>query len=108
MLYEVITDIRYVLGYNLQAYGTSSTLRLKSALNRGGTVEYIYMTDVIADGVQNVLAADLNWNPSYSYSELPAEYKGKEVPEHCRITSYNVCYTKLLRNVSGLWKKHIQ
>lgn len=30
--------IRNVLGYNLQAYGTSSTLRLKSAMNRGGTV----------------------------------------------------------------------
>ena len=26
--------IRNVLGYNLQAYGTSSTLRLKSAMNR--------------------------------------------------------------------------
>lgn len=82
---ETSGDIRYVLGYNLQAYGTSSTLRLKSALNRGGTVEYIYMTDVIADGVQNVLAADLNWNPSYSYSELPAEYEGKEVPEHWNV-----------------------
>ena len=44
---ETSGDIRYVLGYNLQAYGTSSTLRLKSALNRGGTVEYIYMTDVV-------------------------------------------------------------
>ena len=82
---ETSGDIRYVLGYNLQAYGTSSTLRLKSALNRGGTVEYIYMTNVVADGVQNVLAADLNWNPSYSYSELPAEYKGKEVPEHWNV-----------------------
>ena len=70
--------IRNVLGYNLQAYGTSSTLRLKSAMNRGGTVENIYMTQVTADHVRHVLAADLNWNPSYSYSTLPAEYEGKE------------------------------
>lgn len=74
--------IRNVLGYNLKAYGTSSALRLKSAMNRGGTVENIYMTQVIADSIRHVLAADLNWNPSYSYSTLPAEYKGKEIPEH--------------------------
>ena len=77
--------IRNVLGYNLQAYGTSSTLRLKSAMNRGGTVENIYMTQVTADNVRHVLAADLNWNPSYSYSTLPAEYEGKEIPEHWKV-----------------------
>ncbi len=82
---ETSGDIRYVLGYNLKAYGTSSTLRLKSAMNRGGTVEHIYMTDVVADSVQSVLAVDLNWNPSYSYSELPAEYKDKEIPEHWKV-----------------------
>ena len=32
-----------------------------------------------------MLAADLNWNPSYSYSTLPKEYEGKEIPEHWRI-----------------------
>lgn len=65
--------------------GTSSTLRLKSAMNRGGTVENIYMTQVTADNVRHVLAADLNWNPSYSYSTLPAEYEGKEIPEHWKV-----------------------
>ncbi|KAA6328413.1 Exo-poly-alpha-D-galacturonosidase, partial [termite gut metagenome] len=63
-------------------YGTSSVLRLKSAMNRGGTVESVYMTNVKADSVRNVLSVDLNWNPSYSYSTLPNEYKGKEIPEH--------------------------
>lgn len=77
--------IRNVLGYNLQAYGTSSALRLKSAMNRGGTVENIYMTRVTADNVRHVLAADLNWNPSYSYSTLPPEYEGKEIPEHWKV-----------------------
>ncbi|WP_321334236.1 glycosyl hydrolase family 28 protein [uncultured Bacteroides sp.] len=82
---ETSGNIRYVLGYNLKAYGTSSTLKLKSAMNRGGTVDHIYMTDVIADSVQDVLAVDLNWNPSYSYSELPEEYKGKDIPEHWKV-----------------------
>ncbi|MDL2309630.1 glycoside hydrolase family 28 protein [Parabacteroides sp. OttesenSCG-928-B22] len=79
---ETSGSIRHILGHNLKAYGTSSVIRLKSAMNRGGTVEYIYMTDVEAEGTRHVLSADLNWNPSYSYSELPAEYEGQELPPH--------------------------
>ena len=54
-------------------------------MNRGGTIENIYMTDVKAENVRHVLAADLNWNPSYSYSVLPKEYEGKDIPEHWRV-----------------------
>lgn len=57
-------------------------LRLKSSMNRGGTVENIYMTRVEADSVTHILSVDLNWNPKYSYSALPKEYEGKDVPEH--------------------------
>lgn len=82
---ETSGSIRYVLGYNLQAYGTSAALRIKSALNRGGTVENIFMTDVKADSIKSILAADLNWNPSYSYSLLPPQFEGKEIPEHWKV-----------------------
>ena len=54
-------------------------------MNRGGTVENIYMTRINAKNVQQVLAADLNWNPNYSYSILPKEYEGKEIPEHWKV-----------------------
>ncbi len=77
--------IRNVLGYDLKAYGTSAVIRLKSAMNRGGTVENIYMAQVDADSVGQVLAADLNWNPSYSYSLLPEEFRNQEVPEHWKV-----------------------
>ena len=50
-----------------------------------GTIENIYMTRVSAENVRQVLAADLNWNPSYSYSTLPKEYEGKEIPEHWKV-----------------------
>ena len=30
----------------------------------------------------HILSVDLNWNPKYSYSALPKEYEGKDVPEH--------------------------
>ncbi len=79
---ETSGSIRNILAYNMKACGTSSALRIKSAMNRGGTVENIYMTDVKADSVGSVLAVDLNWNPSYSYSTLPEKYVGKEIPEH--------------------------
>lgn len=82
---ETSGGIQHILGYNLKAYGTSSVLRLKSALNRGGFVKNIYISNVEADSVRNVLGATLNWNPSYSYSELPAEYNLQEIPNHWKV-----------------------
>lgn len=82
---ETSGGIRNVLGYDLKAFGTSSVCRLKSAMNRGGTVENIYMTRVTADSTRGILVADLNWNPRYSYSKLPEEYEGKEIPEHWKV-----------------------
>lgn len=79
---ETSGSIRNILGYNLKAYGNAAVLRLKSALNRGGTVENIFVDHVEADSVQMVFAADLNWNPTYSYSTLPSEYEGKKIPEY--------------------------
>ncbi|MCC8172889.1 MAG: glycoside hydrolase family 28 protein, partial [Odoribacter sp.] len=79
---ETSGSIRYILGYNLKAQGTNTAIRLKSAINRGGTVEHVYITQVEADSVRLVLGVDLNWNPSYSYSKLPNKFEGKEVPEH--------------------------
>lgn len=79
---ETSGGIRHILGYNLKALGTSNVLRLKSAMNRGGFIENIYLSGVKADSVKNIVAADLNWNPSYSYSKLPVKFAGQEVPEH--------------------------
>ncbi len=59
---ETSGSIRNVLAHDLIAYGTGTTLRLKSSMNRGGTVENIYMTRVEADGVTHILSVDLNWN----------------------------------------------
>lgn len=82
---ETSGGIRNVLGYDLKASGTSSVCRLKSAMNRGGIVENIYMTRIKADSTRGILVADLNWNPSYSYSKLPEEYEEKEIPEHWKV-----------------------
>ena len=65
--------------------GTSVLLHLKSAMTRGGVVENIYVTRIKADSVRRVFGAGLNWNPKYSYSQLPEDYQGKEIPEHWKV-----------------------
>ncbi len=82
---ETSGDIRYIYCTDSKAIGTSAALRIKSAMNRGGTVEHIYMNKVTADSTGYILNCDMNWNPSYSYSELPAEYEGKELPPHWKV-----------------------
>lgn len=82
---ETSGSIRNILGYDLESQGTSSVLRLKSALTRGGVIENIFMTRVKASHVNNVLTADLNWHPTYSYCQLPEEYKGQEIPDHWKV-----------------------
>ncbi|MCD8173269.1 MAG: DUF4450 domain-containing protein [Alistipes sp.] len=79
---ETSGGIRYVLAEDLHAIGSSSGIRLKSAFNRGGYIEHIYMRRVVMEDVRGVLNVTLNWNPTYSYSELPAEYEGQELPPH--------------------------
>lgn len=92
---ETSGGIYNVLAYDMKAYGTSAAMRLKSALNRGGYVNRIYMTRVEVQDVRTVLEADLNWNPSYSYSTLPEAFNGKPLPPH---------WTKMLTPVEPVEK----
>ena len=82
---ETSGDIRYIYCVDSKAMGTSAALRVKSAMTRGGTVEHIYMDNITVDGAGYILNCDMNWNPSYSYSKLPEEYEGKELPPHWKI-----------------------
>jgi|GEM_PF-101860 len=79
---ETSGGIRYVLAENLKAKGTNVGIRLKSAMNRGGTTEHIYVKNIEMDEVGTAFETTVNWNPAYSYSVLPKEYEGKEIPEH--------------------------
>ena len=79
---ETSGGIRYVLAHDLRAKGTSVGLRFKSAMNRGGTTEHIYLKDIVMEEVGTAIEATMNWNPAYSYSALPKEYEGKELPPH--------------------------
>lgn len=79
---ETSGSIRNIHAYNLKANGTSTGIKIKSALTRGGTVENIYIHDVELKNVNTALSFGLNWNPSYSYSTLPEAYNIDSVPAH--------------------------
>ncbi|WP_462412855.1 glycoside hydrolase family 28 protein [Neobacillus sp. Marseille-QA0830] len=66
---------------NLRYHGTDCGFRIKSAVTRSG-----YIKNVLVDGLEMVnvkylFHLYLNWNPAYSYCELPKDYTG-EIPKH--------------------------
>src|SRR5699024_10130371 len=71
-----------VYASNIKGYGTKNCLNIKSAITRGGTVENITLENIKMDSVGVVLQVNMNWNPSYSYSELPEEYDYNKIPAH--------------------------
>jgi len=79
---ETSGGIKHVVAYNLTAEGTSFGLRFKSTIQRGGKIEDIHLANITMKNVNYPISVDLDWNPAYSTSLLPEEYKGKTLPEH--------------------------
>jgi polygalacturonase len=79
---ETSGSIRHVLATDLIARGTGNGFHIKSATPRGGTVEDIYFRNITMDSVGNAFMYTMNWNPSYSYSTLPAGYTYETLPAH--------------------------
>jgi polygalacturonase len=79
---ETSGSIRHVIARHLRAKGTKNGIQLKSATNRGGTVEDILAEDIQLDSVRVPLTITMNWNPAYSYSALPAGYTPANLPAH--------------------------
>lgn len=79
---ETSGSIRHVVARNLQAIGTRSGIRFKSATTRGGVVEHLLLEDIAMDSVTVAIDITSNWYPSYSYASLPRGYAIDRVPEH--------------------------
>jgi polygalacturonase len=79
---ETSGSIRHVYASNIKGSATANCLNIKSATTRGGTVEDVYLENVTMDSVGTVLQVSMNWNPTYSYSELPAGYDFNTIPKH--------------------------
>jgi polygalacturonase len=87
---ETSGGIRHVLATDLTAKGTGNGFHIKSATTRGGTVEDIHIRNITMDSVGNAILFTMNWNPSYSYSTLPAGYTMDSVPVHWKTMLHKV------------------
>lgn len=79
---ETSGGIRHVLATDLVAMGTGNGFHIKSATTRGGTVEDIHFRNIVMDSVGNAFMYTMNWNPTYSYSNLPPGYSYDSLPAH--------------------------
>lgn len=71
---ETSGGFRNIEAYNLTAYsGVGSGVLLKSARVRGGGGENLRIHDLHLEGVRTPIQVNLNWNPSYSYAEMPKD-----------------------------------
>lgn len=78
---EVSGGVYNILLKDIHYHGTDCGFRIKSSVARKG-----YIKDVTVDGLDMVnvkypFHLFLNWNPAYSYCQLPKGYEG-EIPEH--------------------------
>jgi len=51
---------------------TPNGILFKSARTRGGFARGIAIREITMEGMRTAVRIDLNWNPSYSYAEIPA------------------------------------
>lgn len=79
---ETSGGIRNVVAYNMKGLGTKYGLRFKSTVQRGGTIENIYLYNIEMIGVRDPFVVDLNWHPSYSNTLLPEGYDKDKLPLH--------------------------
>jgi polygalacturonase len=82
---ETSGGIHHVYAYNLHGKGTTNGLLIKSATTRGGTIEDVHFRNIQMDSVGTAFSFTMNWNPSYSYSTLPAGYNYDSLPGHWKI-----------------------
>ncbi len=71
---ETSGGFRNIEAYNLTAYkGVGSGVLIKSAKVRGGGGENLRVHDLHLTDVRIPIQVNLNWNPSYSYAEMPKD-----------------------------------
>lgn len=87
---ETSGGIRHVYATELYGKGTGNGLHIKSATTRGGTIEDIHFRNIQMDSVGTAFQFTMNWNPTYSYSSLPAGYNYDSLPQHWKVLLHKV------------------
>ena len=80
---EVSGGVHDIFLKQLQYHGTDCGFRIKSSLPRRGYILNVLVEDLQMVNVKYPFHFCLNWNPAYSYCDLPEDYQG-EVPESWR------------------------
>ncbi len=87
---ETSGGMRNIEVYGLEAIGTSTGIRFKSAKVRGGVIENIWFHDIKMKDVANPFHFELNWYPEYSYCNIPESIPEEEIKDRWRVLSQRV------------------
>ncbi|MCL3780697.1 glycoside hydrolase family 28 protein [Prolixibacteraceae bacterium JC049] len=82
---ETSGGIKYVYVSNMEANGTDTGIRFKSARTRGGVIENVYIENITMKNIPTVFEMSMNWNPKYSYCKLPEKYNGYPIPKRWKM-----------------------
>lgn len=87
---ETSGGMRNIEVYGLEAIGTNTGIRFKSAKVRGGVIENIVFHHIKMKDVANPFHFELNWYPEYSYCIIPATIPEEEIKDRWRVLSQPV------------------
>lgn len=82
---ETSGGMRNVEVYGLEAIGTNTGIRFKSAKVRGGLIENIWFHDIRMKSVKSPFHFELNWYPEYSYPTIPEAEMKDGIPRHWEV-----------------------
>lgn len=82
---ETSGGMRNVEVYGLEAFGTNTGIRFKSAKVRGGLIENIWFHDINMQDVDRPFQFELNWYPEYSYPQIPEAILKAGIPRHWEV-----------------------
>jgi len=98
---ETSGGFRNIEAYNITALaGVPNGVLFKSAKVRGGWAKDIRIHDLKLEGVAIPIRINMNWNPSYSYAEIPAGLK--DVPPYYQVLATHVPEEKGLPHFSDV------
>lgn len=105
---ETSGGIHHILVENSKAFGTSSGVKFKSAFTRGGTVEDIYVRHLELENVNTAINLNLNWNPEYSYTTLPAGFSEDSIADYWKVMLEHVSPEKGKPTIRNVYVDNIQ
>ncbi|MCB0632126.1 MAG: glycoside hydrolase family 28 protein [Saprospiraceae bacterium] len=82
---ETSGGMRNIEVYGLEAIGTNTGIRFKSAKVRGGLIENIWFHDIKMKSVASPFHFELNWYPEYSYPTIPEAELKAGIPRHWEV-----------------------